>query len=273
VSPLFALRRLANRPAIRRLTNVFGVRGLLRRLYRQASGASLEHAVARHYTVAGFRAVFEFAAESERSTVETQIIDERPVLKSLLTALHPGNTVFDVGAHVGVYTLFLGKKVGPAGRVIAFEPAPENLPALRRNIARNGLKNVIVVPLALGEAAGTGRLVGRSVFGTLTAGAKDGPSRVVSIASGDALAAASGWAVPCAIKIDVEGYEREVLRGMARTLSHPACRWICCEIHLSILGPAADLLSFIKILEAHGFRRFERLPCYEGVSLHLIGQK
>jgi FkbM family methyltransferase len=219
------------------------------------------------------KAVFEFASESERGTVETQIVDEGPILGSLLGILRPGDTVYDVGAHVGVFSLFLGHKVGPEGRVIAFEPGPENLAALRRNIACNDLRNVVVVPAALGEAEGTGHLVGRSVFGTLAAGRADDPGLAVPIASGDALAAASGWDVPRAIKIDVEGYEREVLRGLAGTLSHPACRWICCEIHLSILGPAADPPSFIRILEGHGFRRFEQRPCYEGVSLHLIGQK
>ena len=269
----FAFRRLANRPVIRRLTNALGVRVLLRRLYRQASGASFERSRTKHYTIDGIRTVFEFESETERSTVETQIIDESPLLKSLLAALQPGDTVFDVGAHVGVYTLFLSQKVGPLGRVIAFEPAPENLASLGRNISRNGLTNVVVVPLALGKAAGIGQLVGQSVFGTLIARAKDVPARVVAIASGDALAAASGWAVPRAIKIDVEGYESEVLQGIALTLSHPGCRWICCEIHLSLLGPDADPMSFVKILEAHGFRCLKRLPCYKGVNLHILGQK
>src|ERR1051326_4399342 len=48
--------------------------------------------------------------------------------------VRPGMTVFDLGAHVGYYSRFLSKLVGPAGVVYAFEPNPENRAALRKNL-------------------------------------------------------------------------------------------------------------------------------------------
>jgi len=54
----------------------------------------------------------------------------------------------DVGANVGKYTVMVGKKLKNKGKVIAFEPEPSNLKALRKNISMNNIKNVKILPLA-----------------------------------------------------------------------------------------------------------------------------
>src|SRR6266436_706615 len=57
----------------------------------------------------------------------------------------PGDVVYDIGAHVGFYTLLASVLVGHTGRVVAFEPSPRNLAYLRRHLAMNRLNNVTVV--------------------------------------------------------------------------------------------------------------------------------
>ena len=54
-----------------------------------------------------------------------------------------GDVVIDIGAHIGFYTLFLAKLVGPTGKVFAFEPDKENFALLKKNIEINGYQNII----------------------------------------------------------------------------------------------------------------------------------
>jgi FkbM family methyltransferase len=70
---------------------------------------------------------------------------ESEITQVLVRALRPGDTAFDVGANVGYFTFLMVSLVGPAGRVVAFEPGENNLPRLRDNIKLNKLDNVDVV--------------------------------------------------------------------------------------------------------------------------------
>src|SRR5262249_33960355 len=75
-------------------------------------------------------------------------------VRALRAAVEPGDVVFDVGANIGFFSTLLSQLVGPSGRVLAFEPEPENLALLRANLAANGGHNVTVVPCAAGAGAG-----------------------------------------------------------------------------------------------------------------------
>jgi FkbM family methyltransferase len=68
--------------------------------------------------------------------------------------LRPGMTVVDGGANIGYFSLLFARLVGPAGRVYAFEPDPRNFELLRKNIGRNGYRNVVAAPLALARESG-----------------------------------------------------------------------------------------------------------------------
>lgn len=71
--------------------------------------------------------------------------------KLFLESLKSGDTVFDIGANVGYYTVLASKKVGNKGKVYAFEPDPANLRLLRKNIELNKCSNVQVVESAVDE--------------------------------------------------------------------------------------------------------------------------
>jgi FkbM family methyltransferase len=139
----------------------------------------------------------------------------------LSAQVQPGMVVYDIGAHVGFYTLLAAQLVGPGGRVFAFEPLPRNLTYLRQHIDLNHFGNVTVFDAAVGQAAGVGQFSvhAASSMGSLTA---DG-TLTVPIVSLDELSAQGRLIPPQILKIDVEGAEADVLRGAQALLQthHP----------------------------------------------------
>jgi FkbM family methyltransferase len=129
--------------------------------------------------------------------------------------IRPGQTVLDVGANVGYYTLLASVLVGPEGRVHAFEPEPRNAGFLRRHAQINRRRNVTVQQAAVSDRAGTGRFDFGS--GTGTGHLADAGALEVRTVRLDDYCAEHGLA-PSAIKIDVEGAEMSVLQGARGTL-------------------------------------------------------
>jgi FkbM family methyltransferase len=143
---------------------------------------------------------------------------ERAALERLV---RPGMTVLDVGGNLGLYTLLLSRLVGPSGRIVTFEPDPELFALLRRNCELNGCANVEAHNLALGRRRD--RLVLRKMIlnsgdNTLGAGGSGLFRREVTI-DVVALDEFLPGLRPDLVKIDVQGWELEVLRGMERTLA------------------------------------------------------
>ena len=147
-------------------------------------------------------------------------------LALLYRCLAPGDVFLDVGAHVGLFTLEIGRHIGPSGHVVAFEPAADVADQLRSNIELNELsENVDLWQVALGERSGRIALrepsgnaydVGRrSVVST------ERPIAEVALRSFDGLLASGELALERldGVKIDVEGAEMMVLRGMRNALS------------------------------------------------------
>ena len=130
-------------------------------------------------------------------------------------ALRPGDTVLDVGAHAGYYSLLSSLLVGDSGAVWAFEPNPRNFRSLRANLELNGCRNARAVQLAVSDRTGEACFEAGSGSGTghLSAGGSL-PVRTVSL---DEFCAERGIR-PAAVKIDVEGAELDVLAGAKRVL-------------------------------------------------------
>jgi FkbM family methyltransferase len=146
-----------------------------------------------------------------------------------LETIRPGDTVLDVGANVGYYTVLSAVLAGPGGAVWSFEPNPRNAAFLRRHAEINGLRQVRVEEAAASDAVG----VARFDFGTGSGTghlAADGPIEVRTLRLDDVCAAHR--IVPRVVKIDVEGAEAAVLDGFAATVD--AARPV---IFLSTHGP------------------------------------
>ncbi|MCA0301835.1 MAG: FkbM family methyltransferase [Proteobacteria bacterium] len=140
--------------------------------------------------------------------------------------LKPGMVFIDVGANDGYYTLFAARRVGPTGLVVAAEPSSRERAHLQRNLGRNGLDNVTVVPAAIGAASGLADLhLAHGVHAghnTLGAFAHDDVVRAslerVAIEPLDSVVTRLGLAQVDFVKIDVEGAEARVVDGATTVL-------------------------------------------------------
>jgi FkbM family methyltransferase len=120
--------------------------------------------------------------------------------------------------------------------VVAVEPLPRNLEFLYRNLEYNGISTVEVFPMALSDKPGVMPLYGHADTASFIsgwAGASSLQHVPVPVTTLDTIAAERFGGVPLTIKLDVEGFELEVLKGAARTLGlNPKPAWLV-EIFLT----------------------------------------
>jgi len=125
--------------------------------------------------------------------------------------LRPGDVVYDIGAHVGLYTLASSVRVQAEGHVYAFEPLPRNLYYLRRHIELNRLSNCTVVEAAVSDVSGSRRF-DPTLHDSAGHFSSHGAISVQTITL-DEFLTTSGIRPPNAMKINAEGAEMEVLCG------------------------------------------------------------
>jgi len=147
--------------------------------------------------------------------------DYEPELAYLGKALFPRAVFIDVGANLGIYTLVASSIVGPAGRVIAIEPSFQSLPILRKNIAINGLTNVLPLSVALTEKAGSAWLYHGPDPSQNSLGknpSRNGVGEEVMTETLDSVLLQACVDRVDVIKMDAEGSEELILRGATRVL-------------------------------------------------------
>jgi FkbM family methyltransferase len=175
---------------------------------------------------------------------------EPHVQEALHDSLTEGNVFYDVGANVGFFTIIAARLVGSSGKVFAFEPLPQHVAALKRNVELNEFRNIEILTTAVAALDGTGalQLHGKSEDSLRakleTAGSLKGadelvPVKVVSIDS----EIQRGLAPPDVVKIDVEGAELDVLTGMKETLQAHGPT-VICELH----GTNGEVLPFLRAI-------------------------
>jgi FkbM family methyltransferase len=127
--------------------------------------------------------------------------------------LKPGMTAIDIGANLGVYSLAMADRVGPAGQVFAIEPASASRELLLRSRALNRADNLAVIGVALSDDDRTGFLAFGASSELNALSAARGPGESVPVTSLDRLGAKLGWSAPDFVKIDAEGEEERILAG------------------------------------------------------------
>ncbi len=196
---------------------------------------------------------------------------ESRVWKYIMEQVRPGDIVADVGAFIGLYTVAFARRVGPLGKVFAFEPDPDNFMQLKRITECNkGSSRIELFELAVGSKDGTV---------SFSAGLLPG-SHIDSVPKYDA------YTVRCVsldtffgnqrldiLKVDVEGFEEEVLKGCIDILSDykrsPRC--ILLEVHpcfWSHFGTSAE--SLINLIRKYRYSisnlngQFVKMPDWWG---------
>lgn len=183
---------------------------------------------------------------------------EPDLQEALPHVIKPGMTVYNLGANIGFFTLALARLVGPAGRVVAFEPNPSAYARLRENLALNDLQaRVELRALAAGDSDGEVEFCfalteSQGRFADLPHVPKNAATSKVRCCRIDTFARQAG-APPQAVILDVEHAEGRVLRGMSGLLrqSKPL---VILEMH----GPEAIAEAWAE-LARHAYR-LTKLP-------------
>jgi FkbM family methyltransferase len=205
------------------------------------------------------------------------------LLRLAAEIVRPGDTVWDVGANVGLFTFAAAAMAGPEGQVLAVEPDADLAGLLRRSAAGTaGLAPVEILPVAVADDLtvarfhiarrnrATSHLAG---FGTAMAGGARS-TRLVPTVTLDWLAAR--FPRPDVLKIDVEGAELAVLAGGTRVLA--GTRAVICEVG------AQNAPAVSAILAGHGYTLYdgdrepaERVPVstapYNTLAIAAAGQR
>lgn len=141
---------------------------------------------------------------------------ERRVVEYIAQSLQEGDVAFDVGSFCGYYALLMSRRVGDSGTVVAFEPSPENAGWVETNLRLNELRNVRLERLAVSDASGRQQFAPSGPVSKLS---PDGGALSVDVVSLDDYIGSHGLTRLDLVKVDVEGFEHEVIVGMTRTLS------------------------------------------------------
>ena len=192
---------------------------------------------------------------------------ERGETARVRSALRPGMTFVDVGANAGYFTYLAAERVGASGRVISAEPDPVLFAKLTAAVAANGLAHVTPLNIALGREAGELPLsVPPSAWGnrTPTLAGADGWDQVrVPVRTLDEVLDEYRVAAVDVLKLDVEGYEGEVLAGAGRSLAAGRVRAVLCEFNTYWLGRVGTTPDAVwESLLGHGFRPVVPKPTF-----------
>lgn len=208
----------------------------IRRLWRRAQ--AIPGVAELRYRVYGALAEREYdvAANGSRMVLNPSIGAQKGYLRGgaepyVIDAIRReckhGDTFVDIGAYVGFVTLAAASAVGPTGRVIAVEPVLENAARCALQLEINGYDNVAIETVAISDVVGEAFISvdkdpaarGPDAASSLAReSGRGGRQRRVRTMTLDALCNLQGYA-PTLVKIDVEGHEFAVLRGMRGLLA------------------------------------------------------
>lgn len=179
---------------------------------------------------------------------------EREQLEQFLDVVKEGDEVWDIGANVGIFSIF-PSRIGC--NVTAFEPDPGFASRLQRNIDLNG-QDIQVREVAIGADNGQATLYTDGVDGMSPGLTKNDEEERGKVSVESVQADTLDMEPPDVVKIDVEGAEADVLRGMTNILE--SVEIVFVEIHPEMLPRFGDSIDDVILpLEAGGFeQRFSR---------------
>jgi FkbM family methyltransferase len=175
------------------------------------------------------------------STPQNQVEPLTPEFSFVKQMIKPGDIAFECGTHHGLTAMLLSKWVGTEGKIVTFEINPHNAAIARQNIELNNIKNIILEEKGLGSHKSSQKIFNKSNSSVTPANRISfgwlknfiyGTNEVGIITLDDYVATQS--TSPTFLKIDVEGYESEVLKGATKILK--TLPKLEIEIHTEILS-------------------------------------
>jgi FkbM family methyltransferase len=198
----------------------------------------------------------------------TSGIWEPHVTAAFRRLLRPGDVCVDVGAHSGYYTLLAAKLVGSEGHVYALEPSAPAYDALCTNLTLNGVSNVTALPVAAGATDGTafvgepprGNAGGASIRIDASSAGIESETNAVRVRTVDSVLEDVDDERVRLVKIDVEGFEAEVLRGLDTIFDIAPRLALVVEVHARAASDVAELLARMSSTHALVAYELERIP-------------
>lgn len=190
---------------------------------------------------------------------------EAGTLNVIKALLRPGDCFCDVGSNIGLMSLVASIQVGSSGKVIAFEPQPETYCVLAENIRLNRCTNVLTINEAIGAESGTATIysnVSRTASASLIRPNDEITSvRETTMESLADFIRRNGIAQIRMIKVDVEGWELEVLKGAQKLLEGHDAPALCVEyshLHTNQGGSLEEIYRFVRSVNDYTVLRLSR---------------
>lgn len=204
----------------------------------------------------GYEMLLDISRWSNRKTFFLNRFYDLETQSVLKAILKEGDTFVDIGANEGMMSLLAARLVGSTGRIVAFEPSPGPRGIFEAAIARNHIQSIDLRPIGLSDAEATLKLAvprinsgqgsfARPRYADDEMDEVDCPVRIGDRELDDE--------APCLIKIDVEGFEEHVIRGLGQTLQRtwPPVAMEVVATHLRRAGSSVETLA--TLMEGFGY--------------------
>ncbi len=180
-------------------------------------------------------------------------------MKFIEAYLRPGDEVLDIGANIGVYSVFMATLVGAEGSVVAFEPVEASRERLRLQLELNAISNVRIEPKAVSDRSGTVRFGAAGSTATRRIEAESVHKTTIEVDS-ISLDDWTGWRSPAFIKMDIEGAEPLALLGARSRLAVQPPPVILLELagYSQSFGFTSD--AVLDLLSQYGYGSFAFEP-------------
>ncbi len=239
--------------------------------------------ITRFCTIGDTDMVVEVGNPRELSRIKAYVGKEPDTVEWISQYVKPGDVFYDVGANIGLYSIFTAKRLQGRSKVYSFEPESQNYASLNRNVFLNGLSDsIMTLCLAVSDAC---RVDTFFVRGHLRAGeaihqfrqATDDFGRSFSPVhlqgmfgiSLDDLCYSYGLDFPSHIKVDVDGHEYAVVEGARRVLKDPRLRSVLLEITESSEN-AEEIRSMFAVFQDAGFSVLKKVQTVPGREAHNV---